>query len=105
MPVLLIYTTHPDEATALKIGEQLLQEKLVACFNLFPIKSGYWWQNELVRDDETAAIFKTSPEKWAAVCERIRALHPYEIPCIVKTEMEAEPNYERWIFERTNSKI
>lgn len=103
MPILLIYTTHPDEATALKISEQLLEEKLIACFNLFPVKSGYWWQNKICRDDETTALLKTVPEKWAAVCERIRSLHPYEIPCIVKMEVEAETAYEEWILQILNT--
>jgi periplasmic divalent cation tolerance protein len=32
----LVYTTFPDEATALAIGEALVAAKLAACVNVLP---------------------------------------------------------------------
>lgn len=33
---LLVYTTFPDEAAALTVGEALVAEKLAACVNVLP---------------------------------------------------------------------
>ncbi len=33
---LLVYTTFPDAASALNIGEALVRERLIACINVLP---------------------------------------------------------------------
>ena len=97
MPFLMIYSTYPNEATAEKIVKQLVEEKLVACGNSFPIKSAYWWQEAIENDDEWVSIVKTVPKNWTSVEQRITQLHPYEIPCIIKIEAQANAAYEAWI--------
>ena len=97
MKIILVYTTNPDEKTAKNIGDILLKEKLIACYNLFPIKSGYFWQGKKKESNEFVGIFKTTKENWSKLKRRIKEIHPYEIPCILKFEMEANKEYYQWV--------
>ena len=46
----LVYTTFPDEATALAVGEALVSEKLAACVNVIPgMTSVYAWKGAVER--------------------------------------------------------
>jgi len=31
----------------------------------------------------------------------VERIHPYEVPCIVKWEVEANVSYEKWIVDST----
>jgi len=99
MSFIIIYVTHPDETSAIKIANQLINEKLIACSNTYPIKSSYWWQGEVQKDDEFVTILKTTDLLWNKVESRIIALHTYDVPCIIKMEVEANEAYEEWIRE------
>jgi len=95
----IIYITNAREDEAQQLSDALIERKLVACANIFPIRSAFWWQQAVQHENEWVAIVKTTPEKWTAVREAVEALHPYEVPCIMKFEVEANDAYERWIRE------
>lgn len=97
MAFCMIYTTHRSEKEAQRIADHLVREKLAACGNIFPISSVYWWQQQIEHDNEWVAILKTTISNWAEVKERITELHPYEVPCMIKWEVEANEAYEKWI--------
>ena len=97
MSFISIYITHANEAAAKEIAEQLLKEKLIACANLFPITSSYWWQGDIEQSNEWVSLVKTSTALWETVRDRLLAIHPYETPCIMKTLVEANAEYEQWI--------
>ena len=97
MPFLLIYITHPDQETADRISGSLVNEKLVACANCFSISSAYWWQGAVAREGEWVSLVKTTPEKWEKVVAFVEAHHPYEVPCIMRIEVQANDSYEDWI--------
>ena len=101
MAFLMFYVTHPDEACARRIAESLLDEKLVACANIFPITSAYWWQESVQNDQEWVSILKTRPELEQALEQAVTALHPYEVPCILRFEVRANAAYEQWIRDST----
>ena len=81
---LLVYTTFPDEETALGVAEALVEEKLAACVNLIPgMRSVYAWKGEVERGAEVVGIVKTR----AGLKEKVRAAlkerHPYETPIVL----------------------
>lgn len=94
----VIYVTNENEANAQLLADSLLQKKLIACANIFPIKSAYWWQGNIEHEDEYVAILKTSDALWAKVCEEIEQIHPYDVPCIMRIQAEANAAYEAWIL-------
>lgn len=101
MPFLLFYVTYPDEATAQRISGELLDRKLIACANVFPMASAYWWQGAVQREGEWVSILKTRPDLELAVEQAVTQFHPYQVPCITRFEARANADYERWIFEIT----
>jgi len=97
MAFIIIYVTHSSEEAASKLSNQLLKEKIIACANTFPIKSAYWWQGNISQDEEWVSILKTTSSMWNIVKKRVEDLHPYEVPCVMKMEVEANSAYEEWI--------
>lgn len=103
MPFSIIYITFGSEEDAQRISTQLVEEHLAACANIFPIKSIYEWNAELQNDQEWVAILKTTHERWSTIKSRVEEIHPYEVPCIMKIEAEANDKYEVWINEQTRT--
>lgn len=97
MPFITIYVTHSSEFEAKKIWDFLLEKKLIACYNLFPISSSYWWNWNIENSNEFVTLLKTKTSNWEIVKEEIKNIHPYKIPCIMKTKVEANKEYENWI--------
>lgn len=101
MPFLLFYITHPDEGCARRVSEHLVNERLAACANIFPITSVYWWQGAVQHDGEWVAVVKTRLDLEHKLEAEVRKIHPYEVPCILRFEVRANEAYERWIAAET----
>jgi len=99
---IMIYTTLPDKAITKKIAKKLVDEKLIACANFFPVESVYRWEKKLCEDKEHVLIMKTRKELYKKVEIRLKEIHPYETPAIVSYEIkEGSKNYLSWIKEGT----
>ena len=98
---LVIYITFPDRDSAQRITRQLIEERLVACANVFPMSSTYWWQAQVESADEWVGIVKTVPANREAVERSVIALHPYDVPCIMHWAVSANADYETWIETET----
>ena len=96
-----IYITCKDEDEARKISKALLKKKLIACANFFPIKSMYWWKNKIQDESEYALLVKTRDENYDKVESEVRKLHSYDLPCIVKWNLEGSKPYLDWIQAET----
>jgi len=82
--VSVIYATTPTITQARKIARTLVEEKLAACVHIIPtIESYYRWEGKIEETDECALLAKTSQRKIQKAIQRIRDLHPYEIPEII----------------------
>jgi periplasmic divalent cation tolerance protein len=101
MPFSLIYITHPDRETARIISSRLIDERLVACANIFPMESAYWWEGAVRQEGEFVSIVKTRNDLVEKVQQVVEQSHPYEVPCILRFEVTANQAYEKWIQEQT----
>jgi len=101
MSFIIIYVTHKDTNEAKKIGDHLLNKRLIACANYLPIEATYWWNSAVESDNEIVSLLKTRKENWEIVKNEIEKIHPYDIPCIIKIEVEANEKYEQWIKDET----
>ncbi len=102
MPYYLIYITTKDEEEAKKIGKTLVEEKLVACVNIHPIKSICWWEGKIAEESEIAMFVKTKAELVDEVIKRVKELHSYEVPCIISLPIEkGYPDFLKWINQST----
>ena len=98
----MIYTTAPDKKTAEAIAMRIVEKRLAACANLFPIKSVFHWKGKLERAAEFAVVLKTRTAL-APKCEKeIKKLHPYEVPCIIRILIDGgNREFLKWIGEET----
>ena len=95
--MIILYVTHPTEEHAASILKSLIQEQLVACGNIYPIRSIYPWEGKLLDEKEYVTIIKSSELKQEAIINRISELHEYEIPCILTITADANTQYLEWI--------
>ena len=51
----------------------------------------------VAEEAEVATLFKTTFAKTDALVERLRTIHPYKLPCILKLEVSALPDYANWL--------
>ena len=99
----LIYTTLPDAPSAREIAGTLLDERLIACANIFPpIESVFAWEGKRESGNETALLLKTTRERLDQAVGRLGALHPYATPVIVGSVCgTAHPDTLAWLAEQT----
>ncbi|HLC90514.1 MAG TPA: divalent-cation tolerance protein CutA [Candidatus Nanoarchaeia archaeon] len=100
MQAIFVYVTAGDEKEAQKIAQLLLKKKLIACANIFPIKSMYTWKGKVQSDDEVVLILKTLEKKYSLVETEIKKLHSYDVPCICKIPVSANKEYMVWVQEQ-----
>jgi periplasmic divalent cation tolerance protein len=84
-----------NKEEAVKISKHLLEKKLIACTNFFPIESMYFWKEELKQDKEFVLIIKSKDSK--KVVEEIKKIHSYDIPCIGTIPIQFNKEYQEWI--------
>ncbi|MEI8295064.1 MAG: divalent-cation tolerance protein CutA [Alphaproteobacteria bacterium] len=103
MQVILIYVTIGNILDAEKLSRQLVEDKLVACANIYPgIRAIYEWDGKMMHDEEVSIILKTRAELWEKVRERIVELHPYDCPAILALPVQdVHQPYLQWIHDKT----
>jgi len=94
---IFVYITNPSEKEAKKIARHLLAKKLIACANIFPIKSMYQWKGKLADEKEFVLIAKTSSKNFEKVKKEVEKIHPYEIPCIARIPVSSNEKYFNWL--------
>jgi periplasmic divalent cation tolerance protein len=99
----IVLTTLPADADGAAFGRGLVEEKLAACVNLLPaMESVYRWEGRIERETERQVVIKTSRDRVAALWDRVRELHPYEVPeFLVIPIADGNEAYLRWVGEST----
>jgi len=101
----LVYITVSSADEARKVGKEIVSRRLAACVNILgPIQSMYWWKGNLQEDNEMVVIAKTTAALVPRLIERVKAIHSYEVPCIVALPLtEGNPDFLNWIAQETES--
>lgn len=96
-----VVTTLPDEATAKRVVQQLVENKSAACGTIIPgALSIYSWKNAIEESAEVVVIFKIPKEAAQDFESKLSALHPYETPEIVTFEAERiNQAYASWVLK------
>lgn len=95
-----VYITCKDMSEAKKISKHLLEKKLIACANMFPIESMYKWEGKLVDEKEVAMLCKAKKSNYDEIEAEVKQLHSYDVPCIVAFDWVKSSNeFSRWVNE------
>ena len=96
--VVALLLTAPDEETGRRIARALVEERLAACVNVHgAMRSTYRWKGQIERDAERQIVIKTTKGQLAKLEERLRALHPYELPEFLVLDAGGSAAYAGWV--------
>ena len=98
-PYLIVFVTTANKVEAEKISRTLLEERLIACANIVnPVASFFHWKGKVDCADECLVIMKSRLDLFAALEERVKALHSYEVPEILALQIvEGSADYLAWM--------
>ncbi len=80
-----------------QIARLLVEEHFVACVNLYPIQSVYFWKGEVQFDAEVTLMMKVSTEGVERLKHRLCELHPYELPEFVVLDVDNEASLREYV--------
>ena len=103
MKPVLIISTYPNKKSILKIANELVKTKIIACVNISKIDSVYSWNGKIQNSSEYIAIFKTIAKNKTKLKKKIAETHPYDVPEIVEIDViSINKLYLNWLIESTN---
>jgi periplasmic divalent cation tolerance protein len=99
----IVLTTLPAEGDAEKLALQLVEERLAACVNILPpMRSVYRWKSAIEQADERQVLIKTTRARLTALENRLRKLHPYDVPEFVVLPIDSgSADYLSWLSANT----
>ncbi|MER1967885.1 divalent-cation tolerance protein CutA [Castellaniella sp. GW247-6E4] len=99
----VVLSTAPDVLLAKRIAHILVEESLAACVHVgAPGVSMYLWQGKLEGGEEIPLTLKTTAARLTALHDRLRALHPYEVPEFLVLDVRAgAADYLDWVAGMT----
>lgn len=101
----VILCTCPDQETARRLADALVEERLAACVSLMPgLTSVYRWEGRIRHDSEVLLLIKTVEAHVEVLTERLRRLHPYDVPEIIALPIvSGSSDYLNWVSECVNA--
>ena len=101
--VVIVLTTLPDRAAAVKLAEVLVAKRLAACVNvLADCTSVYRWKGAVENAAEVPVVIKTRAGLYAELEDAIGRLHPHELPEIIAVPVvRGLDRYLQWVAEET----
>lgn len=95
----VVLSTFPADGDAEALAATLVEERLAACVNVLPrMTSVYLWAERVEEESEQQLVMKTTLGRVPALWERLRELHPYEVPeFVVLPIMDGNAAYLKWI--------
>jgi periplasmic divalent cation tolerance protein len=102
--VVILLSNFPDADAARKAVRTLVEERLIACGNIIPgVESIYEWKGAIEVSAEVMVVCKTTVAAADAAQARLRALHPYEVPEILRVPVaDGWPDYLEWVASQVS---
>ena len=98
----IVTATFPGKDLAKKTARFLVEKRLAACAQIFPIESVYLWKGSICDESEVMLIAKSRTALFREVSAAIKEHHVYEVPEIVQIPItDGLPEYLQWIGDCT----
>ena len=103
MSACVVLVTAPSPEKAAELARAVVGEKLAACVNILPgVRSIYRWEGAVQDEAEVLMLVKTTAERFDALKARIVALHPYQVPEVIRLDVSAgHAPYLEWLAAST----
>ena len=104
MSPVLVTVSCPSASEAAAIVREVVQRRLAAAGQTWPITSTYWWEGEMMSRQEITVLFKTVEARVNDILEVIGAMHSYDTPSIAVVPVtKTGPGVEGWLDESTQA--
>ncbi|MCB0600415.1 MAG: divalent-cation tolerance protein CutA [Saprospiraceae bacterium] len=103
MEILLAYVTCPSQDVAETLGQALVRERVVACYNAWSMNAAFWWDGDVSREQEWVLLVKTRLDLEQRLEDYVLANHPYQVPCILRWRSRVNVSYGNWIHQETQN--
>jgi periplasmic divalent cation tolerance protein len=102
MPRLVVVrTTMPDEASARRLAQRLIDGRLAACAHVQPVFSTYLWKGTRHGETEWFVEARTRILREGALRRALREGHPYEVPVVESWWTAVDADYAAWAKAQT----
>jgi periplasmic divalent cation tolerance protein len=100
----VVMTTAESEDDAKSLARRLVEQRLVACAQITPIRSVFRWEGQVDEAEECLLLLKTADEVYGALEAYLLEHHPYDLPEIVKVPVSGGSGaYLQWMTDQTRS--
>jgi periplasmic divalent cation tolerance protein len=98
---IVVLTTVARAEEAETLARKIVEARLAACVQILPpMKSIYFWENEIQTDAEHLVLIKTLTAKYDELEKFIQTNHSYDVPEIVALAAEkVSESYLRFLSE------
>lgn len=98
-------TTVSTRDDAVRLASEMVKRRLAACAQIVgPVRSVYWWDDEVQDDEEYLILFKTRSGLVERFKEELSALHTYDVPEILLfTVQDGAKSYLSWLADETKA--
>jgi periplasmic divalent cation tolerance protein len=103
--MVILYLTCADTKEADKIGQELLNKKLVVCVRQINVRSSYWWEDKISNDDEVLLMMESGEELFEKINKVVAKLHSYEQYVLTMTKVDKTTRgVEEWLDKYLGSR-
>ena len=101
--ITVIQTTSESKQELEKLIDYLVEHNKIACGHIeAAVSSVYVWKGEVNHSDEYLVKMKTTLERRDEVVDYIKENHSYELPEVTWWEVDATPEYAKWVAGQTS---
>lgn len=98
--MILIFVSFESIEDAEKSANYLIDNKLAACVELYPVNNFYVWEGKKVNAKEISGIIKTEDGYFEKVKTELEKILSYEIPQIIEIKAtNVNDSYLKWVKE------
>jgi periplasmic divalent cation tolerance protein len=98
--VCVVLTSEATLERADALARALVEQRLVACVSVLPVRSHYRWQGALETADEVKLLLKTTPEQLSDLHQALHDLHGYQTPEWIVLGGISRGDYGLWLGEQ-----
>ena len=101
--IIQLKTTVSNLEEAEKLAELIVNKKLAASVQYFPIRSIYRWKGNIEKSEEYVLLIKTTNLRKNLIVETLKKIHSYELPEISVIEKDfVTEEYSFWVEQETS---
>ena len=97
--IVIIRTTESNQENANLLVNRIMNSRLAGCVSISKVKSIYWWNKKILKDDEYEISFKTISSQRKDLIDELIKYHSYDLPQILSYETDCSSEYYAWINE------